>query len=103
MILFIGTPELIIVLVVALLIFGPEKIPEVARNLGKGIRMLRDTTNNVKNEIMKEARDAGLDAKKLDQTITQEFDDLKEIVDVKDEMENLSKQIDQIKGSVKRK
>ena len=103
MILFIGTPELIIVLVVALLIFGPEKIPEIARNLGKGIRMLRDTTLHVKNEIMKEARESGLDNKKLNKDIIREFDDIKEIMDVKEELDDFSEKINEIKGSIKRK
>jgi len=103
MILFIGTPELIVVFVVALLIFGPEKIPEIARNLGRGIRMLRDTTTNVKKEIMKEAYEAGLDEKKLHEGIKKEFGEIRKIMDVKEELEDFSQKIDDIKGAVKRK
>jgi len=103
MILFIGTPEIIIVLVVALLIFGPEKIPEVARNLGKGIRMLRDATTNVKKEIMKEAYEAGLDKEKLDKGLEKEIKELRKIMDVKEDVEQVTRQIDEIKGSIKRK
>ena len=103
MILFIGTPEIIIVLVVAVLIFGPEKIPEVARNLGKGIRMLRDATTNVKKEIMKEAYEAGLDKEKLDKGLEKEIKELRKIMDVKEDVEQVTRQIDEIKGSIKRK
>ena len=34
----IGVPELLIILVIVLLVFGPSKIPDVAQSLGKGIR-----------------------------------------------------------------
>ncbi len=103
MILFIGTPEIIFILIIALLIFGPEKIPEIAKNLGKGIRMLRDTTNNVKREIMKEAYEAGLDKKKLDHTVNKELGQIKKIMDVKEEIEDITKDIKDITGPIKRK
>ncbi len=103
MTLFIGTPELILVFVIALLIFGPEKIPEIAKNLGKGIRMLRDTTNEVKREIMKETSDAGLDVDKLNKQVKNELGQIKEIMDVKEELSGISKGINEIKGSIKRK
>jgi TatA/E family protein of Tat protein translocase len=37
----IGTQELIIIFIVALLVFGPRKLPELARTLGKGVRDLK--------------------------------------------------------------
>ena len=51
--LFISTPELLFVLFVAVLLFGTDKIPEIARTLGKGMRQLRDATSEIKNEINK--------------------------------------------------
>ena len=47
--LFISTPELLFVLFVAVLLFGTDKIPEIARTLGKGMRQLRDATSEIKN------------------------------------------------------
>ena len=38
----IGVPELLIVLVIALIVLGPKKLPEVGRSLGKGMRDFRD-------------------------------------------------------------
>ena len=38
----IGTPEIIIILVIVLLLFGGRKIPEIARGLGEGIRNFKD-------------------------------------------------------------
>jgi len=40
-------PELIIVLVVALVIFGPGKLPEIGRSLGQGIRYFRQSTSEL--------------------------------------------------------
>ena len=41
----IGVPELILILVVGLVVFGPGKLPEMGRSLGKGIREFRKASN----------------------------------------------------------
>ncbi len=57
----LGGPEIIIILIIALVIFGPDKLPEMARGIGKGIREFRNITGGVErtlqdefNSIMKE-------------------------------------------------
>ncbi|RFZ95684.1 twin-arginine translocase TatA/TatE family subunit [Mucilaginibacter conchicola] len=47
----IGTPEMILILFVALMLFGGNKLPELARGLGKGIREFKDASEDVKREI----------------------------------------------------
>ncbi|MDB5109191.1 MAG: twin-arginine translocase TatA/TatE family subunit [Mucilaginibacter sp.] len=47
----IGGPELMLILFVALLLFGGDKLPELARGLGKGIRDFKDASDGVKREI----------------------------------------------------
>lgn len=47
----LGTPEVVLILFAALLLFGGEKLPEVARGLGKGIREFKDASDGVKREI----------------------------------------------------
>ena len=47
----IGVPELILILVVGLIVFGPGKLPEVARSLGKGIREFKKATNVLSQAI----------------------------------------------------
>ncbi|MEZ5065594.1 MAG: twin-arginine translocase TatA/TatE family subunit [bacterium] len=47
----IGGPELFLILVVVLLIFGPKKIPEVARGLGKGLREFRKFSTEFQREM----------------------------------------------------
>lgn len=50
-------PEIIMILLVVLLLFGGRKIPELMRGLGKGIREFNDAKNNVRNEIEKGIND----------------------------------------------
>src|SRR6201996_8835823 len=47
----IGGPEMILIVFVALLLFGGDKLPELARGLGKGIRDFKDASEGVKREI----------------------------------------------------
>ncbi|GAW92018.1 twin-arginine translocase TatA/TatE family subunit [Calderihabitans maritimus] len=47
----IGVPELILILVLALVIFGPGKLPEVGRAIGKSIREFKKATSEVKEEL----------------------------------------------------
>ena len=44
-------PELFVIVLVVLLLFGAKKIPELARGLGRGIREFKDATKEIKNEI----------------------------------------------------
>ena len=47
----IGMPELIVILVVALIIIGPKKLPDLAKSLGKGLAEFRHATDDVKNSL----------------------------------------------------
>ncbi len=51
----IGMPELIVILVIALIIIGPAKLPDVARALGRGMREFRRASTELKNTINLEA------------------------------------------------
>ncbi|NMG10987.1 TatA/E family twin arginine-targeting protein translocase [Brasilonema sp. UFV-L1] len=51
----IGLPEMALIFVVALLIFGPKKLPEVGRSLGKAIRGFQEASKEFQNEFQKEA------------------------------------------------
>jgi sec-independent protein translocase protein TatA len=50
----LGLPEIIFILVLALLIFGPKRLPEIGRTLGKGMAEFRKATNDLKNTITTE-------------------------------------------------
>ncbi len=47
----VGGPELLVILVVALLVFGPKSIPEVARTVGRGMRELRRLATEFQREV----------------------------------------------------
>ncbi|MFZ4516203.1 MAG: Sec-independent protein translocase subunit TatA/TatB [Acidimicrobiia bacterium] len=47
----IGGPEILVILVLALLVFGPTRLPEIGRQLGKALRELRNIEHRVKSEI----------------------------------------------------
>ena len=52
----LGMPELIIILVIALIIFGPRKLPEIGRSLGKSIREFKNTSNELRSTLEEEIR-----------------------------------------------
>jgi sec-independent protein translocase protein TatA len=52
----IGMPELIIILVIALIIFGPRKLPELGRSLGRSIGEFKRASNELRNTLEEEIR-----------------------------------------------
>ena len=52
----IGMPELIIILVIALIIFGPRKLPELGRSLGKSINEFKRASNELRSTLEDEIR-----------------------------------------------
>jgi len=67
----IGMPEMLIILVIALIIFGPRKLPELGRSLGKSLAEFKRASNELKNTLEEEIR---LD----EQRTTQEAEKAKE-------------------------
>ena len=53
----IGFQELILILVIALVVFGPKKLPELGRSLGKTLAEFRRASNEIKQSIEKELED----------------------------------------------
>ncbi|MDA0178465.1 MULTISPECIES: Sec-independent protein translocase subunit TatA/TatB [Mesoflavibacter] len=86
--LFISTPEVFFILVVVVMLFGAKNIPEIARGLGKGMRTLKDATNDIKQEITKSAENHGIDT-----SITK---------DVNEELNKVKDDLEQFTGSIKR-
>ncbi|HEY4484996.1 MAG TPA: Sec-independent protein translocase protein TatB [Nitrospiria bacterium] len=52
----IGLPELIVILVLALLVIGPQRLPELARAIGRGVAELKRATQDLKDEMDAEVR-----------------------------------------------
>ncbi|MGB6296749.1 MAG: TatA/E family twin arginine-targeting protein translocase [Rivularia sp. (in: cyanobacteria)] len=51
----IGLPEMAVIMAVALLVFGPKKLPEIGRSMGKAIRGFQDASTEFQEEFKKEA------------------------------------------------
>jgi sec-independent protein translocase protein TatA len=78
--LFIGGPEIFIVILVVVMFFGADKIPDIARGLGKGMRQIKDATNDIKKEINDSAKNQGIDTD-LASDIQKEINDVKDNID----------------------
>lgn len=77
--LFISGAEIAFIIFIVLMVFGADKVPEIARGLGKGMRQIKDATNDIKSEISKSAEKQGLDLD-ITKDIKKEIDSVKEDV-----------------------
>ncbi|WP_431156476.1 Sec-independent protein translocase subunit TatA/TatB [Winogradskyella poriferorum] len=87
--LFIGGTEIVFILFIVVLVFGADKLPEIARGLGKGMRTLKDATNDIKHEVTKSAKENNV----IDTEVTKNINE--ELNKVKDDLEDFT-------GSLKR-
>ncbi|MBJ10032.1 MAG: twin-arginine translocase TatA/TatE family subunit [Flavobacteriales bacterium] len=67
--LFISTQEIFVILIIVVMLFGSKKIPELARSLGKGIRELKDASNDIRREIQSSADEIKKEAKEIDKDL----------------------------------
>ncbi len=47
----IGTQELIVILIIALIVIGPNKLPEIGKVLGRGLREIKKATDEIKDQV----------------------------------------------------
>lgn len=87
--LFISGGEIAFIVFIVVMVFGADKVPEIARGLGKGMRQIKNATNDLKSEITKSAEKQGIDV-----DITK---------DVQQEIDKVKDDIDEITGPVKRR
>jgi sec-independent protein translocase protein TatA len=81
--LFISGPEIMVIMLIVVMVFGADKIPEIARGLGKGIRQVKDATNDIKREIKDSSSSMGVDT-----DVAKDIN--KEISGVKDSIDDLT-------------
>ncbi|HKJ47702.1 MAG TPA: twin-arginine translocase TatA/TatE family subunit [Christiangramia sp.] len=87
--LFISGAEIAFIMFILVMVFGADKIPDIARGLGKGMKAVRNASNDIKSEIQKSAEKQGIDT---------DF-----TKDVRGEIDKVKEDIDEITGSVRRK
>lgn len=86
--LFISGQEIFVIMIIVVMLFGADKIPEIARGLGKGMRQIKDATNDIKKEINDSAKNQGIDTSITD--------------DIKKEINEVKENIDDFTGPIKR-
>ena len=67
--LFISTSEIIVILIIVVMLFGSKKIPELARGLGKGLRELKDASNDIRREIQSSTDEITKQSQKIDKDL----------------------------------
>lgn len=60
----IGMPEVLLIALIVLLLFGGKKIPELMKGLGKGVKSFKDGVNEASTELKKDLEDNSLNSKK---------------------------------------
>ena len=80
---FISSTEILFILFIVVMVFGADKIPDVAKGLGKGIRSLKNATNEIKNEVSR-----SVENNKIDTEISNNIKE--DIKSVRDEIEDLT-------------
>ncbi|OYT14343.1 MAG: twin-arginine translocase TatA/TatE family subunit [Bacteroidetes bacterium 4572_114] len=71
--------EIFIIVLIVFIIFGPDKIPEIARWIGKGMNEIKKATSEIKDEIDRETGDIRKVTTKLKDDVTKETKGLKDI------------------------
>lgn len=97
---------MIFIIFIALMLFGSDKIPVIARSLGKGMAQLKNATNEIKSEISKSAEANGLDTsiKDLTSSFNTEVETIKGSLDtnVTNPLDKMKEDIETATGPIKR-
>lgn len=87
--LFISGAEIAFIGFILVMVFGADKIPEIARGLGKGMRQIKDATNDIKREITESSNDIDIHKNNITN-------------DLKNTIEEIKDDIDDLTGPIKR-
>lgn len=90
----IGGSEIIFIIMIVVMLFGADKVPDIARTLGKGMAQLKNATNDIKSEIHRSAEESGFDTNSLTGGFTEEIDNVKQGFNKMISDNNLDKPLD---------
>ncbi len=94
----IGGGEIFFIILVILMLFGSDKVPEMARTFAKAMSQLKNATNDIKSEIKKSAEESGI-ADEIKETLNFDIDPTS---DIKNEINKAKEDLENITGPVKR-
>tara|TARA_B100002052_G_scaffold219259_1_gene201243 strand:+ start:219 stop:485 length:267 start_codon:yes stop_codon:yes gene_type:complete len=77
--LFISGAEIVFIFFVILMIFGADRIPDIAKGMAKGIRKVKDATQEIKSEIKKSTEKKGVNADSISKKIDEVKDDIDDL------------------------
>jgi sec-independent protein translocase protein TatA len=89
---FISGGEIAVILLIVIMVFGADKIPDIARNLGKAVNSVRNATDEIKSEINKSS-----------EKVTNEYNKVDIQNKIDQEATKVKEEIDEITGPIKRK
>jgi sec-independent protein translocase protein TatB len=89
----VGIGEILVIVLVCLMVFGPERLPEIARQLGRALGKLRMTTQGALDQLRDEAnlQDLNLPDLRVGSLRSQARDYVRELMDIDGQMEELRK------------
>lgn len=91
----IGPAELILILVVTLIVLGPERMPEIARALARLMRDLRHAMDEVRDQFDEMTREDLLGTKDIDTYYRETVDDVKKSIEAPPEVKDIGKEIEE--------
>ncbi|WP_158962273.1 Sec-independent protein translocase subunit TatA/TatB [Myroides fluvii] len=97
----IGGGELFFIILIILMLFGSDKVPEMARAFGKFMAQIKNATNDIKSEINKSAEESGI-KKDIEEALDIDAN-INPIKDIQQEIEKQKEDIENITGPIKRK
>ncbi len=102
----IGGGELIFIIFIALMLFGSDKIPDIARTMGKAMSQFKNATNEIKSEIQKgvDSNGLGTSMNELTSTFTDEVEKVKSGINTNmlPEANKFKEDIEELTGPIKR-
>ena len=89
----LGIGEMLVIAIVIVVLFGPDKLPSIARDLGQGVRKMKGAVEDMKTEIMKEVENPVSEIKKEIEKVKTDANPLQDInntlAETKEEVEKL--------------
>jgi sec-independent protein translocase protein TatA len=79
----IGFPEIMIIFLIALLVFGPKKLPELGKSLGKGLKEFRRATDDLKSTWQEQMKDVEKSVEEVKTTVNEAANEIKPELDFK--------------------
>jgi sec-independent protein translocase protein TatB len=98
----VGIGEIAVIVLVCLVVFGPERLPQIARQIGRFLGQLRLTTQGALDQLKEEAdlKDVNLPDLRVGSLRSQARDYVRELLDIEGQMADLEREREELKASL---